>query len=251
MSRRRFLLGAAALATTACAGVPRARATSAIRAVAFDLFTVFDPRGIDAQVRALVPEASDRFAAAWRTRAFEHAWIRAAAGRYVDFRRVLGEALVPVAAEEGIGLDAGRVEALISTFESLEPWPDAASVLADLRARGLRLVTLANYSPEMIERLVARAGLADQFDALLSTDAARTFKPDPRAYAVATDALGLPREAVAFAAFGSWDAAGGAWFGYPTFWVNRLSVTRDPLVDPTPTGSSLLDLAAWALALSG
>ena len=34
----------------------------------------------------------------------------------------------------------------------------------------------------MVEALLVRAGFTDLFDARISTDAARTFKPDPRAY---------------------------------------------------------------------
>jgi hypothetical protein len=75
--------------------------------------------------------------------------------------------------------------------------------------------------------------------------AARTFKPDPRAYQLGIDRFGLPRDQIAFAAFGGWDAAGATWFGYPTFWVNRLGVELDPLATPTAIGRNLDQLAAW------
>jgi len=59
---------------------------------------------------------------------------------------------------------------------------------------------------------------------------------DPRAYALGVSRLGLAREQIAFAAFGGWDAAGARWFGYPTFWVNRLGVPAEQL-GPGPDGS--------------
>src|SRR5262249_34321249 len=73
------------------------------------------------------------------------------------------------------------------------------------------------------------AGLADLFEAPLSTDRVGAYKPDPRAYRMALDAFGLPREAICFAAFGGWDAAGARRFGYPTFWNNRLGLPTERL----------------------
>lgn len=86
------------------------------------------------------------------------------------------------------------------------------------------------------------------FDVLISTDRVKTYKPDPRAYALGPALLGLPRERVAFAAFGGWDAAGAKWFGLPTFWVNRFGVTEEQLVAPDASGPSLQALATWLAA---
>jgi hypothetical protein len=57
----------------------------------------------------------------------------------------------------------------------------------------LRLAPLANFAPHMIERLLGRVELTRSFDALISTDAARTFKPDPRAYALGPERFDLPQ----------------------------------------------------------
>jgi 2-haloacid dehalogenase len=98
----------------------------------------------------------------------------------------------------------------------------------------------------MTRSLLASAGFLQLFDTLISTDEAKTFKPDPRAYALGIERLGLRREEVAFAAFGGWDAAGARWFGYPTFWVNRLAVPAEELAPgQDATGASLRDLATW------
>ena len=91
--------------------------------------------------------------------------------------------------------------------------------------------------------------MGELFEVRISTDAARTYKPDPRAYALGVEKLELPREHIAFAAFGGWDAAGARWFGYPTFWVNRLGVPHEEL-SPAADGSgpSLVELAAFVSA---
>jgi len=144
-----------------------------------------------------------------------------------------------------IALSREERRALVDAYSELEPWPDTRAALLAWKKEGLKLAPLANYSPKMIRRLVVRNSLEGVFDALISSDAARTYKPDPRAYALGSARLGLPREQIAFSAFGGWDAAGAKWFGYPTCWLNRLGVTAEQLVSPDATGSDLAGLASW------
>src|SRR5881628_2356253 len=81
----------------------------------------------------------------------------------------------------------------------------------------------------MLNQCIKSAGLDGLFEQVLSTDQARTYKPDPRAYQLALDAFKLRREEILFVAFAGWDAAGARWFGYPTFWVNRLELPGEEL----------------------
>jgi 2-haloacid dehalogenase len=254
MSRRQFLevVGAGALVAAcgpAVAGGERHAAKPAVpprrvRAVAFDLFTLFDPRGVDVRVTEVVG-AGTPLAATWKTRLFEYCWIRAAAGQYVDFERLVKGSLDYAAVAHGVALDAAARARLESVFTELSLWPDTAATLSELKARGLRLAPLANYAPRMIERLLVGARLREMFEDLISTDRAQTYKPDPRAYVLAETAFELSRGEIAFAAFGGWDAAGAKWHGYPTFWVNRLQSAPEKLVEADASGVDLTALAAW------
>lgn len=250
-SRRDVLGFASALAVTSVAehalgNAPAARRRAPrIRAICFDLFTLFDPRGALRAAEAVAPGHGARLWDAWRVRQFEYSWLRAAAGRYLDFEIVTREALAQAADAEGLSLSAEAARQLVAAYSELEPWPDTRDVLRRLRDSGHKLAPLANYSPKMLERLLAHAGLRSAFDLLISTDRAHTYKPDPRAYALGPAALGLPRERVAFAAFGGWDAAGAKWFGLPTFWVNRLGVVPERLTAPDASGPDLNALVRW------
>jgi 2-haloacid dehalogenase len=134
---------------------------------------------------------------------------------------------------------------LVDAYTRLTPWPDARETLLAFRRAGIRLAPLANYSPAMLAQLLSNAGFSELFEEQISTDPARTFKPDPRAYALAESRFNLKREQIAFAAFGGWDAAGAKWFGFPTFWVNRLGVPQEELVLPDGTGPTLTELARF------
>jgi len=228
--------------STAYARKPREK----LRAICFDLFTLFDPRSVVRAVRSVVGDGADELCEAWRARQFQYAFLRAAGGQYADFRQVTDDALVFAAKARGLVLSAAERRQLVGAYSELEPWPDTRTRLAAFKGAGLVLAPLANYAPAMLAALLANAHLTDLFDARISTDSARTFKPDPRAYALGVSMLGLPREQIAFSAFGGWDAAGARWFGYPTFWVNRLGVPLEELAPPPDgTGPTLAELAAF------
>ena len=256
VTRRDFLLAGGTVTggglMAACRGAlvpPRSPASAVrtrIRAVCFDVFTLFDPRSVERAAHAVIGEQASALCKSWRTRQFEYSWLRTSARQYADFQAVTTEALEFAARETGLTLSDDQRRQLIDAYTELEPWPDTRAALDEWHRAGLVLAPLSNYSPSMLERLVGGAGLGEVFTALISTDRARTFKPDPSAYALGPAVLGLPKESVAFAAFGGWDAAGARWFGFPTFWLNRLGVTEESLAPgPQASGRTLSELAAF------
>jgi 2-haloacid dehalogenase len=242
---RRAFLTALPLAAACARAAPRRSGDGRIRAVAFDLFTIFDPRSIDAAVIAEMPDGGSELAALWKLRAFEYCWLRAAGGQYERFDRILEASLEHALVARQVSLSPASRSRMIAAWTELAPWPDAPGALEAMRASGLTLAPLANFAPAMIESLLARAGLLPLFAHLLSTDLARTYKPAATAYQLGVDAFGVPPAQIAFSAFGGWDAAGAAWFGYPTYWVNRLGVARDRLGPEVATGPNLDGLAEW------
>jgi 2-haloacid dehalogenase len=247
LNRREYLQRAAAGMTTGVmASTALARDVRTIKSVAFDAFPIFDPRPIPALAERLLPGKGAALSDLWRTRQFEYQWLRALSGRYADFWQSTEDALTFAAKALKIDLTREGREELMAAFLKLKAWPDVPSVLKSLKEAGIRLAFLSNATPTILEAGIENSGLQGLFEHVLSTDRIRTYKPDPRAYQMAVDALGLKREEIAFAAFAGWDAAGAKWFGYPTFWVNRLNAPIEELgVAPDATGRSLADLAAF------
>jgi len=77
--------------------------------------------------------------------------------------------------------------------------------------------------------MVKASGLADRFEAVLSVDAAKVFKVDPRTYALVEQRLGVKPAKVCFLSSNCWDAHGAAHFGFNVVWVNRGGVPEDNL----------------------
>lgn len=156
------------------------------------------------------------------------------------------DALVFAASELQLTMSRADREALVQAHSELLAWPDVAPALKSLKEAGIRVALLSNMTYAMLAANRTHAGLQDSFSHVLSTDRIRAYKPEPRAYQLAVDAFALPREAIAFAAFAGWDAAGARWFGYPTFWVDRLGLPREELgAFADATGPSCADLAAF------
>lgn len=252
LTRRRFLdLAARGIATAALAPAIAARAGSQrrIEALAFDAFPVFDPRPVFALAEQLFPGRGAELGNAWRTRLFEYQWLRALDGRYADFEQTLDDALGFAAEQSKLDLTADKRARLLAAWFELRPWPDVPRALANLRSAGFRLAFLSNMTARMLQTGIRNAGLDGVFEHVLSTDAARTFKPDPRAYRLGAEAFGLHKEEVLFVAFAGWDVAGAKAFGYPTFWVNRAGAPAERLdVAADGAGSNLTDLVAFLRA---
>jgi 2-haloacid dehalogenase len=127
---------------------------------------------------------------------------------------------------------------LLNAYLTLRLWPDAVVALKKLRAAGVRIITIANFSPTMLRATADNAGITNLCDELLSTEVNGTFKPDPQVYELGIKRLHLRKDEIVFAAFSGWDAYGAKTFGCPTVWVNRLNLPTEKLgraVDRTST----------------
>ena len=155
-----------------------------------------------------------------------------------DLRR---EAVRAAVSEVGLApLDGGTETELADVVERFDPWPDSAAGLDRLRAHRL-VVALTNADLDELADFSLRGGLA--WHLALSTSASQTFKPDPRAYGVAIDALGISPGQIMMVASHPWDLRGGAALGLRTCCVRR------PGEEPPPEGEfdlvvdDLLELA--------
>jgi 2-haloacid dehalogenase len=250
LDRRGFVtLAAASVAAgfaTSVAAMPGRR----IKAIAFDGLVVFDLRPIATLTEELFPGRGAEITTAWRTRQFEYTWLRTLAGNYADFWQVTSDALTFTAKLLDLDLTREKRERLMAAFLTLKAWPDVLPTLTALKADGIRMAFLSDFSAAMLDANIRSAGLEGLFGEHLSTDRVRAFKPDPRSYRMAMESFKLKREEIVFAAFGGWDAAGAKRFGYPTFWCNRLKLPVEELgAIPDSVGSSTVDLAAFVKSL--
>jgi len=254
LNRRKFMALAAGAATgdALAAGPKQAFADNIkpikFKAIAFDGFPIIDPRPVYARLEEMFPGKGQELGNLWRTRQFEYTWLRTLGGRYVDFWQVSEESLVFAAKARGINLSAPERDQLMQSWLTLKAWGDVAPALQQLKNAGIRMAFLSNFTETMLDAALKNSGLEGFFEPHLSTDRVKAFKPASTAYQMGLDAFKVAKEEIAFAAFAGWDACGAKWFGYPTFWVNRLNAPVEELgAAPDGVGSSLSDLVEFVL----
>jgi 2-haloacid dehalogenase len=219
------------------------------KAVAFDYLVLFNPDSIIPEVERVFPGEGRTLTTLWRTRQFEYSWLRTMTDRYADFFAIAEDSLVYAANALNLRLSPQDRRRLLDAYLRLDPWPDTASALQMLKSAGVRIIALTNFTPTMLRANAEHAGLTGYFDAFVSTDALRLYKPDPRAYQLGVNQLHLEKQDILFAAFGGWDAAGAKSFGYPTFWVNRFNQPFEELgVRPDKTSPALTELVDFVLS---
>ncbi|MFZ5779780.1 MAG: haloacid dehalogenase type II [Pseudomonadota bacterium] len=208
----------------------------------FDAYgTLFDFNSAVARHRDAIGPKADALSELWRSKQIQYTWLRNGMGAYDKFWQVTGEALDHCLAVHAI-TDAGVGETLLGAYLALDPFPEVPAMLGALKSAGLRCAILSNGNPEMLEPMVAGSGLAPQFEAVLSVDAVRVFKPDPRVYRLVEARLGVPPSRVCFLSSNCWDAHGAAHFGFRTVWVNRAGAPDDKL--PGKLAGQIRDLSA-------
>ena len=140
----------------------------------------------------------------------------AAAGGLVRFADAARGVLAPM-----LPGDPDAVQHVMAGFQNLPVHPDVPAGVRALRAAGHRLATLSNGAAEVAAGLLGRAGVRDQFEALLSVEDAGAWKPARAAYLYAVDRLRVRPAEATLVAVHPWDIDGAARAGLHTAWVNR------------------------------
>jgi 2-haloacid dehalogenase len=246
LDRRDFIagsVGAVLAGTGVTTTAANAQTRRPIRAVLFDAFPLFDPRPVLAVAERVDPDKGAMLVQAWRTRQFEYQWLRALGDRYVDFWQATGDSLAFAARQVGLTLTTEHQKQLMAPYADLAVWPDVTETLPMIERLGVRLGVLSNLTGSMLESGLAKAKLRSLFSHVLSTDRVRSYKPARPAYELGVNTFGLERSEILFVAFAGWDVAGAVWFGYPTYWLNRLgSVAEELDAAPLGTGTNLQSL---------
>ncbi|MDX6583780.1 MAG: hypothetical protein QOI10_2964 [Solirubrobacterales bacterium] len=118
-----------------------------------------------------------------------------------------------------LGQEVG-VETMMAAIR-FRAYPDAAPALAALRARGLTLVCVSNWDYALGE-VLERCGLGDLLDAVVTSAATASRKPDPAIFAAALELAGCaPGEALHVGDTDAEDIAGARAAGIPALLLDR------------------------------
>ncbi|HLW71323.1 MAG TPA: haloacid dehalogenase type II [Candidatus Binataceae bacterium] len=208
--------------------------------------TLIDPLRMSDHLRPLTGDAAEAIAAMWRAKQLEYTFRRAAMGSYENFDICTRDALRFVLDSMKIALAEPEQVRLLEAYQSLPPYADALAGLLELRRRGHTVAAFSNGVEATLRKLLGGAGLLDQFDAVISVDELKTFKPDPRVYRYLAERLGRELDATWLISSNAFDVIGAKNAGLRAAWIQRDPAT---VFDPWPlrpdlVASSLERLAA-------
>ncbi len=187
----------------------------------FDAYgTLFDVHAAITRHRAATGPDAHRLSEIWRAKQLEYTWTLTLAGRYADFW-TLTERALDFALARVPSVDVRLKPQYLAAYQTLDAYPDARSVLHELKARGRRTAILSNGTPAMLAAAVEAAKLGSELDAVVSVDSLRIYKPRPEVYQLACDVLNVAAADVVFVSANRWDVMGADTFGFRTAWVNR------------------------------
>jgi 2-haloacid dehalogenase len=201
--------------------------SNTLDAIVFDAYgTLYDVYSVTQRAESYAPGKGAALASAWRSKQLEATWLRSLMGRYENFDVVTAQALDWACESLGVKLEEAQRAGLLGQYVELAPHPEVRAALPRLKV-GRKCAILSNGAPGTLNKLVENSGLNAMFDAVISVDGLKIYKPDMRVYQLAVDTLGVPKEKIGFVSSNCWDAMGAKTFGFTVYWVNRSGAPLD------------------------
>jgi 2-haloacid dehalogenase len=197
----------------------------AAEAFVFDAYgTLYDVHSVVARCETCWPGKGAQLSQLWRSKQLEYTWQRSLMQRYAPFSTVTREALAYACEALQLHPTKEQQESLMGEYLRLSLYPDVVGTLKDL---GKKQAVLSNGSPDMLLPLIEHSGL--RFDAVISVDELKIFKPAPQVYELAVKRLGVPKARIGFVSSNCWDALGAKSYGFSVYWINRTKAPVDRL----------------------
>jgi len=195
-----------------------------VDALVFDAYgTLYDVHSVIRRCETCFPGKGMQLSQLWRAKQLEYTWQRSLMQRYAPFSQVTREALAYSCTALGLS-HREHEEALMAEYVHLAPFPEVKAALERLK---LKRAILSNGSPDLLDPLVRISWL--KFDAVLSVDELKIYKPAPQVYELAVKRLKVAKERIGFVSSNCWDAIGAKSFGFRVYWINRSGAPLDRL----------------------
>ncbi|MBI4464579.1 MAG: haloacid dehalogenase type II [Acidobacteria bacterium] len=148
-------------------------------------------------------------------------------GAYLPYAEILRASFRETASEFGYSCPGYAVESFVESLGRWEAFPDANPALSRL-AQSFRLAIISNIDRDLLGHSLRRFSV--RFDALVTAEDARAYKPNPAMFRYALQRLAYPPEQVLHVAFGvDYDLKPASALGMRVIYVNRHNEPRPDL----------------------
>lgn len=215
--------------------------------IAFDVYgTLIDTHGVVSHLATMMGPLAQQFSQTWRDKQLEYSFRRGLMQNYENFAICTQQALEYACQFHKQNLSSAQKSELLDLYKTLPAFEDAARGLSELSALGCRLFAFSNGTSKAIETLLSSANLRDSFEAVVSVDPLKSFKPNPAVYAHFLRQSEINAGSAWLVSSNPFDVIGAISAGMRAAWVRRSAdAIFDPWgIEPTITVSSLAELAS-------
>lgn len=171
---------------------------------------------------------------------------------FMSYKDVLREVHQALAARFGVPFPAHHPYALADSIRDWPAFDDTAAALATLKQR-FKLVIVSNIDRDLFAHSLPKLGVS--FDAVITAEEVRSYKPAPGHFRRAMETLKLPASKILHVAQSLYhDVKPARELGFSTVWVNRRGdkpgsgATAPAIAYPDLTVRDLNSLAQLAIA---
>ncbi|MFC7154519.1 haloacid dehalogenase type II [Halomarina halobia] len=215
-----------------------------VSTVTFDSYsTLVD---VDAAEAALRERVDDPLPVSqlWRARSLEYTMVANEIDAYQPFYEMNRDALEYALDAYDVDLPEAERDEILAVYHELDVFPDVRDAIERVRDAGYDCYVLSNGNPEMLDSMVAHAGIRDLLEDTISADEVRTFKPARELYRHAAARAGTPIDEIAHVSALWLDVQGAMHAGMQGVWADRKGSPWEPFDgEPDLTVETLHDLA--------
>lgn len=170
-------------------------------------------------------------------------------GSYHDFLSIANATLDMTAKALKTDVDENEKKAALATIKELPAYPDVPKGLQLLKENGFRLITLTNSPSATLTGQLQYSKLTEYFEATLSIDSIKKYKPAAKTYQWAAEQLSVNVTGAMLIAAHGWDIAGALQAGMQAAFIERDGQSLYPLAAKPPfIGKNLIEVSNSIIA---
>ncbi len=197
---------------------------------AFDVYgTLIDTAGVVALLERMLTDRARAFSDLWRGKQLEYSFRRGLMQNYRDFSVCTAQALDYTCTSLGVALSPAQKSELLAAYRRLPVFADVKNSLELLRQKSCRLFAFSNGTPDDLAALLQQAGIREYFEAIVSCDEIRSFKPNPAVYAHFLRRAAAGGDTAWMVSGNPFDVIGALSAGMRAAWIKR---NPDAVFDP-------------------
>jgi 2-haloacid dehalogenase len=213
------------------------------QAIILDVYeTLLDMSDVERRVNHLFD--SGKGYAIWFELFMQYCFVDNCIGQFHDFATIAKATMQMTGRRLGRNISDDEIDSIMELLKHLPIHENVREGLSTLNDMGFRIIALTNSPERVVSERMEPSGLVSYFEAVLSAEQIKKYKPSLEVYDWAAKKLGIEKRHALVISSHGWDIAGAAAAGMQTAYLKHNRDMLYPLApQPTLVCNHLSDLA--------